>query len=173
MPNLIITGIPRSGTTLAAAIVDQSPDALCLSEPDHHVDLMNGAATAAEFVRQLCLDFGAIRRTILAGGSVLDRRCPDGTPVTNYFTSHMLDGRRKPAFVIRGITRIHIGRWHPGRGLAIFLLLLSLAAAATLFFAFALPPVLKDVQALITELPTRGPQLSRSFRTMPSGKKLS
>jgi hypothetical protein len=105
VPNLIITGIPRSGTTLAAAIVDQSPDALCLSEPDHHVDLMNGAATAAEFVRQLCLDFDAIRRTILAGGFVLDRRCPDGTPVTNYFTSNMLDGRRKPAFVIRGITR--------------------------------------------------------------------
>ena len=39
--------------------------------------------------------------------------------------------------VIRGITHIPIGKWHPGRGLAIFLLLLSLAAAATLFFAFA------------------------------------
>jgi predicted PurR-regulated permease PerM len=69
--------------------------------------------------------------------------------------------------VIRGITRIHIGRWHPGRGLAIFLLLLSLAAAATLFFAFALPPVLKDVQALITELPTRGPQLLDQLHRLP------
>src|SRR5271170_6288846 len=61
--------------------------------------------------------------------------------------------------LIRGITRLHIGKWHPGRGLAIFLLLLSLAAAATLFFAFALPPVLRDVQSLATEMPTRGPQL--------------
>jgi predicted PurR-regulated permease PerM len=69
--------------------------------------------------------------------------------------------------VIRGIMRIHIGRWHPGRGLAIFLLLLSLAAAATLFFAFALPPVLKDVQALITELPTRGPQLLDQLHRIP------
>ena len=69
--------------------------------------------------------------------------------------------------VIRGITRIHLGRWHPGRGLAIFLLLLSLAAAATLFFAFALPPVLKDVQALITELPTRGPQLLDQLHRLP------
>jgi predicted PurR-regulated permease PerM len=69
--------------------------------------------------------------------------------------------------VIRGITRIYIGRWHPGRGLAIFLLLLSLAAAATLFFAFALPPVLKDVQALITELPTRGPQLLDQLHRLP------
>ena len=69
--------------------------------------------------------------------------------------------------VIRGITQIHIGRWHPGRGLAIFLLLLSLAAAATLFFAFALPPVLKDVQSLITELPRRGPQLLDQLHRVP------
>jgi predicted PurR-regulated permease PerM len=69
--------------------------------------------------------------------------------------------------VIRGITRIPIGKWHPGRGLAIFLLLLSLAAAATLFFAFALPPVLRDVQSLVSELPTRGPQLLDQLHRVP------
>ena len=69
--------------------------------------------------------------------------------------------------VIRGITRIHIGKWHPGRGLAIFLLLLSLAAAATLFFAFALPPVLRDVQSLVAEMPTRGPQLLDQLHRVP------
>jgi predicted PurR-regulated permease PerM len=69
--------------------------------------------------------------------------------------------------VIRGIMRIHIGRWHPGRGLSIFLLLLSLAAAATLFFAFALPPVVRDVQSLFTELPTRGPQLIDQLHRVP------
>jgi predicted PurR-regulated permease PerM len=69
--------------------------------------------------------------------------------------------------VIRGITRLHVGKWHPGRGLAIFLLLLSLAAAAALFFAFALPPVLRDLQALIAELPTRGPQLLDQLHRIP------
>jgi predicted PurR-regulated permease PerM len=69
--------------------------------------------------------------------------------------------------VIRGITRIPIGKWHPGRGLAIFLLLLSLAAAATLFFAFALPPVLHDVQSLASEMPTRGPQLLDQLHRIP------
>jgi predicted PurR-regulated permease PerM len=69
--------------------------------------------------------------------------------------------------VIRGITRIHIGKWHPGRGLAIFLLLLSLAGAATLFFAFALPPVLRDLQSLVAELPTRGPQLLEQLHRVP------
>jgi predicted PurR-regulated permease PerM len=69
--------------------------------------------------------------------------------------------------IIRAISRIPIGKWHPGRGLAIFLLLLSLAAAATLFFAFALPPVLRDVQSLVSELPTRGPQLLDQLHRVP------
>jgi predicted PurR-regulated permease PerM len=69
--------------------------------------------------------------------------------------------------VIRAITRIPIGKWHPGRGLAIFLLLLSLAAAATLFFSFALPPVLRDLQSLVAELPTRGPQLLDQLHRVP------
>jgi predicted PurR-regulated permease PerM len=69
--------------------------------------------------------------------------------------------------VIRGITYLHIRKWHPGRGLAIFLLLLSLAAAAALFFAFALPPVLRDVQALVAELPTRGPRLLDQLHRIP------
>ena len=42
-----------------------------------------------------------------------------------------------------------------------------MGAAATLFFAFALPPVLHDVQALITELPTRGPQLLDQLHQIP------
>ena len=53
MPDLILTGLPRSGTTLAAAIIDQAPDALCLSEPDRHVELMNEAADAENFVARL------------------------------------------------------------------------------------------------------------------------
>jgi predicted PurR-regulated permease PerM len=69
--------------------------------------------------------------------------------------------------IVRATTRLHVGKWHPGRGLAIFLLLLSLAAAATLFFAFALPPVLRDVQSLVAELPTRGPQLLDQLHRVP------
>ncbi len=69
--------------------------------------------------------------------------------------------------VIRSVMRLRIGRWHPGKGLAIFLLLLSVAAAATLFFAFAMPPVVHDVQALFTELPTRGPVLLDQLHRLP------
>src|SRR6202050_5706702 len=69
--------------------------------------------------------------------------------------------------VIHGIMRLHIKSWHPGKGLAIFLLMLSVGAAATLFFAFAMPPVLHDVQALISELPARGPQLLDELHRFP------
>jgi predicted PurR-regulated permease PerM len=69
--------------------------------------------------------------------------------------------------LIRGITRLHIKSWHPGRGLAIFLLLLSVGGAAALFFAFALPPVVHDLQALLTELPSRGPQLLNQVHSLP------
>jgi len=69
--------------------------------------------------------------------------------------------------VIQGIMRLHIRSWHPGKGLAIFFLMLSVGAAATLFFTFALPPVLHDVQALISELPTRGPQLLDQVHRFP------
>jgi predicted PurR-regulated permease PerM len=69
--------------------------------------------------------------------------------------------------LIKGITGISIAGWHPGRGLSIFLLLLTVGAAAALFFAFALPPVLHDLQALISELPTRGPQLLDQLHRVP------
>jgi predicted PurR-regulated permease PerM len=69
--------------------------------------------------------------------------------------------------VIHGIMRLHIRRWHPGKGLAILLLMLSVGTAASLFFAFALPPVLHDVQALVSEMPTRGPQLLDELHRFP------
>lgn len=69
--------------------------------------------------------------------------------------------------VIRGIMYIRIGSWHPGKGLAILLLVLVIAAAATLFFSFALPPVLHDVQSLVSELPTRGPQVLDEVHRVP------
>ena len=69
--------------------------------------------------------------------------------------------------VIRGIMHVRIRGWHPGRGVAILSLVLSVGAATALFFAFAVPPVLHDLQSLITELPTRGPQLLERLHRVP------
>lgn len=69
--------------------------------------------------------------------------------------------------VMRGITKLHIGKWHPGRGAAIFILLLGVAGAASLFFFVALPPVIRDLRQFAAEWPTRGPQMLDRLRKLP------
>ncbi len=69
--------------------------------------------------------------------------------------------------VIHGIMRLKIGKRSPGRGLAIFLLLLIVACSASLFFAFAIPPVAHDLQDFAKALPSRGPQMLSRLRGLP------
>jgi predicted PurR-regulated permease PerM len=70
--------------------------------------------------------------------------------------------------VVRATSRLRIGRWHPFHGAAaIFFLLLILAGALTAFGFLALPPVIRDLQALNGEMPTRLPALLARFRQFP------
>lgn len=69
--------------------------------------------------------------------------------------------------LISGVMQLRIGRWSPGRGLAILLLLLAVASSASLFFAFAMPPVLHDAREFMKELPWRGPQMLSRVRSLP------
>jgi predicted PurR-regulated permease PerM len=69
--------------------------------------------------------------------------------------------------VVRFIMKLRIGAWQPGRGSAIVILFLAVAGFATLFFVFALPPVVRDVREFLSELPTRGPQLLSRVRRIP------
>src|SRR5215470_4729000 len=48
--------------------------------------------------------------------------------------------------VVRGIMKLHIGKWQPNRGIAILILFLATTGFATLFFVFALPPVILDLR---------------------------
>ncbi|MBB6143552.1 putative PurR-regulated permease PerM [Silvibacterium bohemicum] len=75
--------------------------------------------------------------------------------------------------VVRSITSLRIGKWSPGRGLAIFLLLLAAAGAAALFFVFALPPVIRDLHEFALEMPTRGPQLLARIRQLPFSQRVN
>ena len=69
--------------------------------------------------------------------------------------------------VMRGIMKLRIGKWNPGRGSAIFILLLGVAGAASLFFFVALPPVIRDMRQFAAEAPTRGPQLLARIQHLP------
>jgi predicted PurR-regulated permease PerM len=69
--------------------------------------------------------------------------------------------------VMRGIMKLRIGKWQPGRSVAIMILFLIVGTFATLFAVFALPPVVRDIREFINELPTRGPQLLSRVRRIP------
>ncbi|WP_363321928.1 sulfotransferase [Phreatobacter sp.] len=93
---MIVTGLPRGGTTLVAALIDASENALCLSEPPHHVDLHTRAGSADHFAEQVALDLRDLRVKLSQGGTVIDRRTADGKAVTNYF-SGTRDDQNRPA----------------------------------------------------------------------------
>ncbi|WP_446741762.1 AI-2E family transporter [Silvibacterium acidisoli] len=74
--------------------------------------------------------------------------------------------------ITQGIMKLRIGKWQPGRGMAVFLLLMAVALGATLFFLFALPPVVRDLHEFALELPTRGPQLLSRIRKLPFSQRV-
>jgi predicted PurR-regulated permease PerM len=69
--------------------------------------------------------------------------------------------------VLRGIMKLRIGKWSPGRGSAIFILFLAVASAIALFVMIALPPVVHDLHEFALEMPTRGPQILSRIRDLP------
>lgn len=70
--------------------------------------------------------------------------------------------------VVRATSRVRIGRWRPFEGAAaVFILLLAVAATLTAFGFLALPPVIRDLQSLSGELPTRIPPLIARFKQIP------
>ncbi len=86
--NILITGIPRSGTTLLAALIDGMPDAVALNEPRWQYDwaMKNRANSAADdFARWLVGDHAVIRQRLLQGIPIPERRTQTGEASTNYY----------------------------------------------------------------------------------------
>jgi predicted PurR-regulated permease PerM len=74
--------------------------------------------------------------------------------------------------VMRGIMKLRLGRWRPGRASAIGILLLIVAASVTIFAVVALPPVIRDLHEFARELPTRGPQLLARIHRLPLSQRV-
>jgi predicted PurR-regulated permease PerM len=74
--------------------------------------------------------------------------------------------------VLRGVQMIKIGKWHPGRGSAIAIILAGVGGAITLFIVFALPPVIRDMREFVKELPTRGPEVLSRLKHLPFASRL-
>ncbi len=69
--------------------------------------------------------------------------------------------------LVRSTARLHLGRWRPFKGSAIFFLLLAAAAAITAFGFLALPPILRDLQEFAWEIPASLPGLLEKLRNIP------
>jgi predicted PurR-regulated permease PerM len=76
--------------------------------------------------------------------------------------------------VVRATSRVRVGRWQPFKGsLAILILLLAVAGALSGFGFLALPPVIRDIQSLDVDLPTRVPALLVKLRQIPFADRLN
>lgn len=69
--------------------------------------------------------------------------------------------------LVRGVMKLHIGKWSPGRGMAVLIILLLFTGCLTAFFVFALRPAFKDLREFIRELPQRGPQFFARIQQVP------
>lgn len=101
--DLLLTGIPRSGTTLSAAMIDSLEDSICLSEPVWQNKRWAKVASREQFAGLLLRDFQSVRAALGEGKAVLDRRNPDGSPVTNYFA-------RRKGRVGRAFSLLHLAK---------------------------------------------------------------
>ena len=85
--DVIITGLPRSGTTLATALVDGLDNTLALSEPEGLVHQCHKKGSNAKAAMQVADYFSEMRGKIANGEPILDRRSAEGRLATNYLSS--------------------------------------------------------------------------------------
>ncbi len=65
------------------------------------------------------------------------------------------------------IQKLRIGRWHPGRGLAVVILIFSVVGGLVLFFSLAVPPIFRDAQELVQNWPSKLAQLKERAAHVP------
>ncbi len=70
------------------------------------------------------------------------------------------------------IRRIHIGRWRPGRGVAILILVIIGVGLVAGVGLLILPPILRDLHAFAVDLPHRTAGLIQRARSLPYGSSL-
>lgn len=105
---LLITGIPRSGTTLLTALADCQPDSVALNEPRWQFQWAESNLQTSgpeDFARWLVGDCAVIRRRLLDGVPIPERRLPDGSAVTNYYRLTPQQENARPEFQVIPFTR--------------------------------------------------------------------
>jgi predicted PurR-regulated permease PerM len=65
------------------------------------------------------------------------------------------------------VQKIHIGNWHPGRGLSVVLIMVTGLVLIGAFFLFALPPIFSDLQGFAHDLPGKAQRVYERIHNLP------
>lgn len=69
--------------------------------------------------------------------------------------------------LVRAIMKLRIGKWHPGKGMAVLILLLLTVGSLALFVIVGLAPAFRDLREFISELPQKGPEFFARIQKVP------
>jgi len=88
MPDVIVTGLPRSGATVVAALIDYLPRAVCFNSPAAHIAYARKQNNALPYGKWLAGDFIWRRAQLQRRQPLPDFRAADGSP--------FMDGQNDP-----------------------------------------------------------------------------
>jgi predicted PurR-regulated permease PerM len=69
--------------------------------------------------------------------------------------------------VVRAIESIHIRKWHPGRGIAIVVIMVVLLGGMTGFLIVSLPPIIREGNTFVLALPGHTPAFVQKLQQLP------
>ena len=69
--------------------------------------------------------------------------------------------------LVRIIMKLHLGKRHPGRGMAVFVMLILTVGSLGLFLFYGLTPAFRDLREFIRELPQRAPHFFDRIQHLP------
>ncbi len=104
--NIILTGLPRSGTTLVCNLLGALPNVVALHEPMSPPAL---AAAGPDFVAHVVAFFDRQRHLILTEGRAVSKASAGRVP-RNPLTDEVVDGARRPALDGREISVTNVDR---------------------------------------------------------------
>jgi hypothetical protein len=81
MTDVVVTGLPRAGTTLLCALIDSLEDAVCLNSPRRHNRLATLLPGPLPFSKWLAGDYLWTRLQLLQQDPIKDFRAADGSPL--------------------------------------------------------------------------------------------
>lgn len=69
--------------------------------------------------------------------------------------------------LVRGVMKLHIGQWHPSRGIAVLTMVVLTVGGLGLFLFFGLRPAFLDLREFVKKLPEEGPQFFARMQQVP------